>query len=636
MPDKSRGEVYRQLIEDCSRKLRGNAVDGNGRLISMPLLSVFFGQEAERNIPVVFDTYGAYWVDARYLRALGQWDYNPEEPERQCNIMRSARGVFQEYNHVLIAYYWDIMDETFETAFRMAQDELSFPMMTRYECLYFIFCKDSTAEYRRVRKDRLNRLMDWAADTGRHLLILSDSTDQGMLNEETYPENYRICANILTIINSVYYNDALRRETPLGPELLMNLQREPYYSASFYSIEKNIHDIACVTLDTMLTEYKNIAKRSRSMQNVRERLCGVGKDYPDLFDEFFQENMLRFLHADVSFLRTMPWTPAMEDLEQSIINPRRSWGRTLNPADCAERAVASLSGTPDGGPGIWEMVYDRYYGSALREWQQQEEGRTIQSFFEQKLNSRLSYLEQRDMLGPEIEMLERRGEELIRNYHMSDPVDPGSMKLEDWLDNCAVDQMKRELYPTLLENLIKAMKNMAVKSKDFEDVLLEADRNVPGERADDSIRTAYSHYARELFGQYPEVLTDNIRPCDPDELPAELDKAFNQLIQADTAGSRIYTASLEKDLAFQIEQGGAQASRDTIYACFRQNLAEMRRLRTLHTPSDTMLYSMVNENAAFLNDLRQDQFGMVFRSARADVIERLMIYPVARGDVVLD
>ena len=62
----------------------------------------------------------------------------------------------------------------------------------------------------------------------------------------------------------------------------------------------------------------------------------------------------------------------------------------------------------------------------------------------------------------------------------------------------------------------------------------------------------------------------------------------------------------------------------------------MRRLRTLHTPSDTMLYSMVNENAAFLNDLRQDQFGMVFRSARADVIERLMIYPVNRGDIVLE
>ncbi len=637
MPERSRGEIYRQLIDNCGNRLRGNAIDGNGRMIQMPLLSIFFGQEAERNIPVVMDTYNAYWVDARHLLTLGQWDYNPAEVERRCNIMSgNPNRLFQEYNHLLLAYFWDIMDDTFETAFQMAQDTLPFSVMTRYDCLYFIFCKDSTASYRQIKKDRLNRVMDWAAATNRHLLILSDSTDQGILNEETYPENYRICANILTIIDSVYYTDAMRRETQLGPELLMNLQRAPYYSASFYSIEKNTHDIACVTLDTMLTEYKNIARRSNSIQNVRERLCGVGKDYPDLFDEFFQENLLRFLHADVSFLRTMPWTPAMEKLEQSIINPRRSWGRSLNPAECAEDAVMSLSGSQDSGPGIWDLVYDRYYGSALREWQRQEEGLTIQSFFEQKLNSRLSYIEQRDMLGPEIERLERQGDDLIRNYRMADPVDPGSMKLEDWLDDCAVAQMKRELHPTLLENLIQAMRNMALKSKDFEDVLQEADRNVPGERAEESIRTAYSHYAKELFGQHPEVLTDNIRPCDPDELPAELDKAFTQLIQADAAGAKIYTASLEKDLAFQIERGGVQASRDTIYACFRQNLEEMRRLRTLHTPSDTMLYSMVNENAAFLNDLRQDQFGMVFRSARADVIERLMIYPVNRGDIVLE
>src|SRR5699024_8308986 len=150
-------------------------------------------------------------------------------------------------------------------------------------------------------------LIRWARQEKRTLVVLSNHTAMGILGNESIAENYRLAANVMLLLNSVYE----QHEKNLGKDLYLAMDKEPLFSAGFYYLGKNTGDIARMSLWQILDEYEKLPEVNSSHKYLKERLCPESRSYATLFEEIFRDMAQPLLPTRYDFLQYLPYTEDM-------------------------------------------------------------------------------------------------------------------------------------------------------------------------------------------------------------------------------------------------------------------------------------------------------------------------------------
>lgn len=609
------------IIAQCSQMLVEKSGGGGGRQINAPLLSVFLGEDAEAHREDVFFTYKSCWLNgAESLKSLTARDYSPDSVLTTVQTMLAAN--FRTYSTVYLAYYWDIMDSRFDEFFQAVQQDLSFPVAITAETFFFVFCREFTPIEREQKKTRLQTLIAWAKETGRHLIVLSTFTLVGLRDAG---ENYRLAANLLLISNTWFSPG----EKNLGSNLTFFLSRQPVYSAGYYVLKKNTWDIAATCLWQILDNYQHFSAERFGAAGVREQLCGADSDYHALFQQIFCEKIAPLLPQDASFLRYLPYTKEIASLDSNLsdIGPRGFFGsRNVHPfvnRNTAAEAIQSIR-------PIWEACLDLYYRCPTTAWMNSPEGSAfIMEFFCKKLNYALDFKSMRDLLPDEARYLK----ELSSNADWTPPQPSESlpMELSDWLHHRARWELQTDVFRKLAQKLAEAMEQMRSDADGFEDVLAKAKGGLGIENVDPSVRKAYGAKTSALLTSDRDLLAGKISPCrDGGELLEQAGGVFEQLVGKD----RVYSLSLQEHFNFLIENAAVGVDR-IINTYFLQDMYQTGRLQTYTLPDSESghMYCMVSQGA-FTEYIQPRLHGDVFIVPRTDCIERLLVYPIAPDDII--
>ena len=598
---------YQGAIRQCSRMLAGNAdAAGNGRGIHSPMLSVFFGEEAERFRETVENVYADCWLfSAQNLRSLDTEGYAPDSAEKQTYAMMESGSGFQDYGMVWTAYFWDIMDGRFADIFDKVCQPVEYPAAILSQNIYFIFCKETSATARKERKERLEELIRWARQEKRTLVVLSNHTAMGILGNESIAENYRLAANVMLLLNSVY-------------DLAFALDKEPLFSAGYYYLGKNTGDIARMSLWQILDEYEKLPEVNSSHKDLKERLCPESRSYATLFEEIFRDMAQPLLPTRYDFLQYLPYTEDMRRFCGSLQGKhtgfalfRRNVPVRPDPA-LGEAAIASVS-------AVWEGCLEKYYLAPVRQ-ALETSGNTVREYFKEKLASALNYEEMCELLPQGAEELE----ELRENAQRKREEQENGADLGEWLHCRACRELRAYLYGVLAGELCTAMKELHQAAVGFGKLLEDVKSNLRVDTVEPSVRVAYGHQMHNLAVSRRDLLMSRIRPCaTADELLRQLCLTFETL----TRDEKIYQYSLRDDLTFRFSVAGPGVAGNIIEECFDQDLRETVRLHTYESRPGKM-YCMLSEQANFTDRIKPQIHGDVFNVPRRDCIERLLIYPV--------
>ena len=131
----------------------------------------------------------------------------------------------------------------------------------------------------------------------------------------------------------------------------------------------------------------------------------------------------------------------------------------------------------------------------------------------------------------------------------------------------------------------------------------------------------------QLIEQNPQLLSRYIRPSKKEgDLLSQLKDTFVALIAKDP--KQVYYKSLQGDLQFRIENGGAAEAQNVIADCFKFDLVSAGRLPVLRTRAG-MVYTIMNSGLGDIGDtVADDAIGKRFLVSRSDRIERLYLFPV--------
>jgi len=140
-------------------------------------------------------------------------------------------GIFENYLQVEVVYFWNIMSDNFEQIFEEVKKNVYIGSSTVIYRTFFIFTKENNSKRQELRKERLQRLIEWAKESKEHLIILGNKTMKGVVSDANISENYKIAANLLLIMNSSYETD----EERIGSTLHLKIQSDSVFSLAYTS-----------------------------------------------------------------------------------------------------------------------------------------------------------------------------------------------------------------------------------------------------------------------------------------------------------------------------------------------------------------------------------------------------------------
>jgi hypothetical protein len=616
------------IIHKCTRIIeRNETVAGAGRRMRNPMLSIFMGKDAVNHIREIQEAYYSCWSDhARNLKIL-KGAYTVEDIEDA--IVQSTQTEDRSIDTTIVhtAWFWDIMDDDFDRLFECVKQKFSMPIATRNQRVFFIFCsqKDSKSQ-ERTRLRLKEQLIPWAQETGNALVVLSDSTRMGTLNATGLSENYRLAASLMLIINSIYPID----KTDLGIEMAFELGRKSVWSASYHGCSKNFYDIVGVSLLTIIKKYRELGKLEKddfgNGNSVQSRLCGDDKNYYHLLDEIFNEIIQKKCNTDTALWVDTPYTEQVAALEENMLQGGEAKGgffgklfggkkRSASP----EEAIASMG-------DFWKCCVEKYYAAPVLNWLDSPAGmREVQSHMYSRMTTVLNYDEMNALLLQESQYVASLNDNLemkIPRPNMQSCKNPQQI-----FHGYALREVKLRIFKKLLKWLSEAMETLCSNAAGFDDLLEKVQNSLREEHMEHSVVRAYGSHMEQLIEQNSALLVKYIRPSkDEGELLQQLEQTFAELVALDT--KHVYHKSLQGDLQFRIENGGAAAAVNVIANCFKYKMADAGRLPTLNTPSGTMYCIMNDAMDGMGGNIAADAIGKRFIVSRSDRIERLFLFSV--------
>jgi len=624
-------EKYKSLIEECANKLSVQTVTGKNRGIFAPMINVLLGEEEQSQKELISHIYKLCWGNkAGSIRFMNEKEYSVANAEESCNKLLEQMGIFENYLQVEVVYFWNIMSDNFEQIFEEVKKNVYIGSSTVIYRTFFIFTKENNSKRQELRKERLQRLIEWAKESKEHLIILGNKTMKGVVSDANISENYKIAANLLLIMNSSYETD----EERIGSTLHLKIQSDSVFSLAYTGKHKDTLSISAVTLKAILNIYKQEAlERHDNNVDIQEKICGNRRTYYDLFDDYFDTYLSDYLPKDIEFFNILPYTEEMENLDTALANKDKKGlfsfvfkkHTVMDYMNLAKNAVDSISGS-DINKGVWECVLEKYYENVFEnKYNKNAPSKSIEEFFSDIISEKLTYIEIRDLLGSEADRLKE--EENIKDSSILPDT------FEGWLEWCAIKKLKENLYKKFIVILQSTMKDMVKFAIDFENVLNQADSLISEESISEAFIKSYQNLAFETIKQFPEILNKNIRPTNLEELANQLTKVFSELI----LNNRIYSASYQEDLDFQMGHAHSVTVRDIIDEVFDVNLASCSRMLLYGGAREGIVMTMISKSADFLNNLPdtvKPTLGYVFASPRSDVIERIMLFPITLDSIM--
>ena len=608
-------KTLEDVVQNCTHLIERDAmVAGAGNRMSSPLLSVFLGSGAVEHIYEIESTYFSCWsAEARKLEAL-QGIYTQQQISDKIARASRVKGNYQSRSTLRIVWYWDIMGDDFDAQFECVQKEVPGVVGMQIVKNYFIFCSQSNAADMEKTEQRLQKLIEWNKERRDPMMILSDATRRGLLDDRGIAENYHMAASTVLMLNSVDAND-------LGVNLDFKMRKQHFWTASYCVCSKNFFDIISVSLLRIIRKYQEVSRDGTGSRELQSRICGEGGNYLNLLDDLFDEVLAPLCPVDqqIAFWEDLPLTGDMAALKNKLAGVRTGGflSRLMGSRNAGDPANA-IPSVQD----FWDACVERYYLKPVRDLMETEEGlQKILGYLYGRMTSVLTLSDMKKQLPAEWAKLER--DMLYQNPDFERDLPESGISLAQYLHDRACVRVKREYYGNLLKYLVEIMKELNANSDGFEGLLANVAASIEGIDMDRAISKAYGYHMDRVIESNKQVLNQKLHPCATEEaLLGQLESAFTELVRLDRDGVYYYT--LQEDIDFQIKTGFA-AQNNVIANCFTFDMTTAGRLvTTIVEPGDS--YCMMNNR---LKGLVQGQdIGTQFIVNRCDRIERLYLYPV--------
>lgn len=616
------------VIHECARITeQSETLAGVGRRMRNPMLSIFLGRKSVLHKNEIQEAYYSCWSDhAKHLKAI-EGSYTRATIEDAIYQSTQVDDRSLDLTTVRTAWFWDIMDGDFDAHFACVKEGFSMPVATTNKSTYFIFCSQRDSISQQITEERLaKQLIPWATATKNTLVVLSDATTKGLLRPSGVAENYRLAANLILIMNTHYEI----MEDDLGQDMTFLLGKQPVFSASYHGCSKNSFDIVSISLLTILKKYRELGKKRNEDysqgNSVQSRLCGYGRNYFDLIDDIFNETLLPICQADARIWNDMPYTEPLEALRaqmgQGVQKKQGFFGKLFGGSKntvTVQEVIASLD-------DFWKCTVQRYFIRPVEKYMATADGqKAVKDYLYSSLTAILNYDEMHELLAKESSYVETINESLEAKLRRPDPAT--CKTAGELLQAYALYQVKLAVSKRLLIWLSETMLALHANAGGFDQLLEQVQSSIREDTMERSIIHAYGGHMEHLIELHPELLAKYIRPSkDEGELLSQLQETFVALINSDT--KRVYYRSLQGDLQFRIENGGAAEAQNVIADCFKYDLTSAGRLPILR-PSNGVLYTIMNKGMDNIGDTVADEaIGKRFVVSRSDRIERLYLFPV--------
>lgn len=623
------------VIHNCTQIIeRSETVAGAGKRMENPMLSIFLGEQAVAHKPEIQDVYYSCWSDhANHLISL-MGKYSRETIEEAIFKSTQVEDRTLKTDTVRTVWFWDIMDDDFDTYFECVKTSYAMPVATANKRVYFIFCSQRNTLCQEKTRARLKeKLIPWALENQFPLVILSDATSRGILHVNGVAENYRLAANLMLVMNSHY----AKAEDNLGKAMAFDLERDIIFSASYYGCKKNFFDIVGVSLLTIIERYRALGTKkneSYSYSNsVQDRLCGMGKDYYDLIEDIFDATLAGVCQVDARLWGDLPVTEAATAMQSQLSGEKQKGGFWQNLFRGARREVSAQEVIAGYGD-FWNCCLERYYLSPVEAYLSSPKGQqAVKDHMYSRMTAVLNYDEMHELLAKESRLVRTLMDDL--ESKLSFPAQEECRNIGELLHAWAMRSVKLQVAKRLLDWLAEAMMTLCQNAFGFDALLKKVQNSLPKDQMERSVVRAYSYHMEQLIDSNPQLLTRYIRPSEKEsELLRQLQTTFEELIKTDP--QRLYYKSLQDDLQFRIENAGAAAAVNVIAECFRFDMAHAGRLPSL-VPSTVKLYTIMNNTLDLENlagHIPQDAIGERFVVSRSDRIERLGLFHVAPDSIM--
>ncbi len=635
---------WHTFVEQCGEMLQSQTEDkagaaANGREANSPVLSVFLGVEAEENSAVVDSVYKKYWYNAEALQTLTGIEYSAQNAIVKIYGMLDAKAPFRNKRRVMIAYYWDLADDRFDAM--MEQVKGTVKLAGGIACTRVIFANCRLIDLNqpdlpaRVSR-RLTELRKWAESARVSVVLLSNHTDNGLLNEDMIWENYQIAADVVLLASSLYREGSWKlSQSDPGTQLIFQLQQGGLYSVAYNRVSRDTFGIAVITLSTILQEYRRMVRMqdaARSAISLEEKI-GDGS-YEKLFRHFFDERISPLLpqRSEIGFLNYLPVLSNGVQASRAPTVPRKfslfggfekKKGRTDLPIKDSSQSLQRMMEENQ----VYQLTWRMYYEKPIQSWLHTPEGvKETRDWIRQQIGTKISYDEMKSRLAQEVQKMREMEK------------DHGFIKMKNIPEECqnaeAVDWYFREKSVQaagccLAGIMADEMEELSNNIGGFDQVLDETISLLPTMAVDESTAHAYQKLTSEILQANTEILLGGIHPGDMGQLQKQLKTIYSWLIDHKPQ----YRYSLKEDLEFCRQSGGVLGS-SVVDECLNRPIEECRRLPMAAAPASGMKFCIVNANAGFGNSIKPEMHGEVFNVNQNDCIERLMIYPVKQQDIL--
>lgn len=616
------------VIRECTKAIEKNdTAAGRCRGIRNPMLKIYLGKQVQEYKQEIEDTFFSCWSDRANQLVSLNGAYTREQLEDA--IYRSTQIDDPTFDLQLVrtAWFWDIMDDDFDTYFSCVKQDFAMPVATSSARTYFIFCSQRGMESQQKTRERLKeQLIPWAKETGNSLIVFSDATTQGPLRAGGIAENYRLAADLMLIMNSQYDTS----EDALGTSMTFALKQAPVFSGSYYGCRKNATDIVSISLLSILKRYRALGKtrvdRYGSGNSVQDRICGAGRSYADLVDSIFTKTMDDAFQVTPRLWADMPHTEALDgfraQMGQGEVKQQGFFARLFGaraPEYTPEDVIASLG-------GFWTCTVKRYFLEPAEAYLNTEKGeKLIKDQLYNCLSANLTYDEMCELLAKESEAVRSLAADLSKK--LNKPQVATARTADEALEMYAKYLAKVHVAGILLEWLAQTMKDLSENAAGFDDLLARVQSSIREEALERSVVHAYGSHMERLTDDHRSILTAYIRPSKKIEvLLCQLKETFLALVNKDS--SRIYFETLTKDMKFRMENGGNAAAVNVITDCFKYDMQANIRLPLLKSNPGT-LYCIMNDTIDTMGEtVDENAIGKRFLVGRSDRIERVCLFEI--------
>ncbi len=619
---------YQDTLKRCGEMLQSvESVQGGTQRICNPLLSVFAGDDAVRNAALVKGIYRKCWTsDADLLPVI----------EKECldegdivnHVVDALRGrIYERHNAFYQAFYWDIMDDHFDENFQVLREAPRVPIAYNVYRLFFLFARKSKPNELQLAEKRLTTLMKWAKENNEHILILTDTSSAGYLDDEGWLENYQVAADITAICNSISTDNRIIR---LGFYLLQG----NIFSAGYHAQGKNIREIAAVTIVRLLENYQKLSSNDAALSN---RNPENNLDYNKCFENIFNKMFADRLPTDTAIFRYLDYTDSMKAFYESFSkNEKRGlFGLfSKNKSISNERYdINSGIAAKQSVETFWKLLLKKYYSDPIDDvLNSVEEGKTGEEKLREELRAIFTNHFSYQQLGADIVKEEARR---LKNISWEEiekmlPQDFDVSTPEEWFAISALRDIKVEWYQRFFEISSEILFDLNKNAGAFAVKIEEALRYYRPISSDESIREAYSRIVDDVCANSEDLIRRVISPCEKtEELLAQLERLFSVI----TGGVNEFRYSFADELRWRMNMPGNNAIEEVVRAALAVDVENTGRVQLFNTAQGKLYTLMREEDVPPMMD-NLDVLGEIYDVPQSDKLERIFVYPVDSSQII--